>query len=154
MSLRRRIAELLLVPAAAAALVFVPVRTVRAEDVPVAATARADVHQRDLDAIRAVLQTEAAAARLADAGVTREAVLARVERMTPAEAHYLAERLQQEQMEGGDGLGILVTVLVIILLVVLILVLVDKKVEVKDRGSHLPSGVRDSPAIARGAVLG
>ena len=114
-----------------------------AEDAPVAASPRNDSHTKDLEEIRTLLKSEEAARRLADAGITQEAAMARVEKMTPAEVHYLAQRMREDRQAGGDGLGLLVVLLVIILLVVLIVVLLDKKVEVKDKGSHNLEGRAD-----------
>ena len=150
----RRTLESTLVPLAATILVLGPPPTVIAEDAPVAASPRNDSHTKDLEEIRTLLKSEEAARRLADAGITQEAAMARVEKMTPAEVHYLAQRMREDRQAGGDGLGLLVVLLVIILLVVLIVVLLDKKVEVKDKGSHNSQDARGLEPVARGAVLG
>ena len=151
----RRTLESTLVPLAATILVLGPPPTVIAEDAPVAASPRDESHTKDLEEIRTLLKSEEASRSLAEAGVTLEAAMARVEKMTAAEVHYLAQRLREDRQAGGDGLGVLIAILIIVLLVVLIILLLDKKVEIKDKGTHDSQGAKGSGgSLARGAVLG
>jgi len=140
---------------ATALLGAVPVRPACAEDAPAAASAETAQREKALAEIREHLAEPAAAERLRDAGLTAEDVIHRAEQMTTAELRYLVERMRAEEKAGGDVLGVILVLAVIALIVVLIFVLLDKKVEVKDRGAHAPSGARGSGGpVAVAAVLG
>jgi hypothetical protein len=149
----RRTLESTLVPLAALVIVVSPPPLVSADDAPAAASPRSESHTKDLEEIRSILRTEEAARRLAEAGLTLEGTMARVEKMTQAEAHYLAQRLREERQAGGDALGVLVAILIIVLLVVLIILLLDKRIEIKDRESHPSKDVKSSQSAPKGAVL-
>jgi uncharacterized protein DUF6627 len=143
----------------AAALLALSPRRALAEDIPAAALTRSPGSSRDatreayLDEIRSLLATDAAASRLAAGGVTRETVLERIERMTPAELRYLAQRLREAHRSGGQTFETVLIVLVLVALVILVLVLLD--VDDDGAGRHSPSGARAPTAsLERGAVLG
>jgi len=155
MKLLRRLLELTLVPMATLVIVAFPSGSVRADEIPAAAVAGDPTREKDLSMIRELLSKPEATVKLADAGLTREEVERRIEAMTTAEVHYVAERMREEVKSGGDCWGVVIAILVIALLVILIIVLLDKSVEVKDKKAHIETGTKpEGVALARGAVLG
>ncbi len=83
-----------------------------------------------IETIRQALELEIVSQRLADYGMSKEEILAKLPTLSDQQIHQLAG-LSGTLAEGGDGLGIVVTLLVIVLLVVLILRIHDKQIIIR-----------------------
>jgi hypothetical protein len=90
----RRILRAALVPPAALVLVVWPCGTVRAADIPLGEVRAPSEQGKDIDTIREAFSRPEVAERLSRAGVDPAFLLDRVERMTPAETRFLAERIR------------------------------------------------------------
>jgi len=80
------------------------------------AAARAE----NLDKLKAVLERQEVAARLADYGLTPDEVSARLDRLSDQQVAELAAQADRINA-GGDAVGALISILLLILLVLLIL---------------------------------
>jgi hypothetical protein len=143
-----------LAPLAAAVLVLGSPPPSFAEDIPALTSVRDSAHAADLAQIRSLLEREEARTELAEAGLTVDDAMKRVESMTPAETRYLAVRMKEIEQRGGSWAGAIIFILVVVLLVVLIIVLLDKDVEVKDKNTHATKEVKPGSSVPRGAVIG
>jgi hypothetical protein len=83
----------------------------------------------ELSKVRQALETEIVAQRLADFGLSREEVAAKLPTMSDEQLHQLAG-LSDSLAEGGV-LGAVIAVLLVVLLVIVILKLVDKEIIIR-----------------------
>ena len=81
-----------------------------------------------IESIRKALEHEVVAQRLADYGLSREEVMARMEGLDDEQLHQLAT-LSDEV--GGGGVGLAIGVLLVVLLVIVILQVSDKRIVVQ-----------------------
>jgi hypothetical protein len=82
-----------------------------------------------IETIRMALETEVVAQRLADFGLSKEEIMAKLPTLSDEQLHQLAG-LSDTLAEGG-ALGAVIAILVIVLLVILILKITDKQVIIR-----------------------
>ncbi len=80
----------------------------------------AELRAENLDKIKAALEREEVAARLADYGLTPEEVGSRLDGLTDEQVSEAAAQVDRLNA-GGDALGLIISVLLVLLLVLLIL---------------------------------
>lgn len=81
-----------------------------------------------IESVRKALEHKVVAQRLADHGLTREQVMARMNTLDDQQLHQLAS-LSDEI--GGGSTGLVIGVLVVVLLVILILMVSDKRIVIQ-----------------------
>ena len=84
----------------------------------------------DLQKVQSVLETKVVSQRLADYGLSQEEIGARVNRLSDAQLHQLATRIDAMIPAGDGGLGIVIALLVIAILAVILIYLLDHKITV------------------------
>ena len=85
----------------------------------------------DMNTIQKTIESKMVRERLEKLGFTADEVRSRLERLSDQQLHQLALNLDDIQVAGNDGLGIIVALLVIAILVVLLLQLTGHKVIVR-----------------------
>ncbi len=76
--------------------------------------------QKDIDAIRTVLEKKAVSSRLHDLGFTTEEINERVGQLSDREIHHIALRLDHLKT-GGTAEGVVIGLIIILLVIVVIL---------------------------------
>ena len=82
-----------------------------------------------LETVRQALEQEVVSQRLADYGLSKEEVLAKLPTLSDQQLHQLATL--SEDLVAGDGLGAVIAILIIVLLIVLILNLSGKQIIIR-----------------------
>lgn len=85
----------------------------------------------DLDKIQKVLETKMIGERLAKLGYTQEEINSRFAQLSDPQIHKLALQIDELQVGGDSGLGIVIALLIIAILVVLLIQLTGHRVVVK-----------------------
>jgi hypothetical protein len=85
--------------------------------------------QAQVETIRQALEQEVVAQRLADFGLSKEEVAAKLPTLSDAQLHQLAGL--SKDIAGGNGAEVVIAVLVIILLVVIIIKLMDREIIIR-----------------------
>lgn len=83
----------------------------------------------EIDTIRQALEREVVSQRLADYGLSKEEILAKLPALDDAQLHQLAS--MSDDIVAGDALGGVIAILVIVLLVVLILKVSGKEIIIR-----------------------
>lgn len=91
--------------------------------------ANAFERQAQVETIRQALEQEVVAQRLADFGLSKEEVAAKLPTLSDAQLHQLAG--MSKGIAGGNGAEVVIAVLVIILLVVVIVKLMDREIIIR-----------------------
>jgi len=86
---------------------------------------------QDMSSIQKTIESKMVQERLEKLGFTAAEVKSRLERLSDQQLHQLALNLDDLQVAGDDGLGIIVVLLVIAILVVILLQLTGHKVIVR-----------------------
>jgi len=86
---------------------------------------------QDMSSIQKTIESKMVRERLEKLGFTANEVKSRLERLSDQQLHQLALNLDDLQVAGDDGLGIIVVLLVIAILVVLLLQLTGHKVIIR-----------------------
>lgn len=86
----------------------------------------------DFQKIQRVLEMKIIGQRLHEFGFTQDDIQARLSRLSDAELHKFAQKLDDLNV-GGDGLGVVIALLVIAILVVILLELTGHKVVMKKK---------------------
>jgi hypothetical protein len=85
----------------------------------------------DLQKLRQFLEMKMVRERLKDYGFTGEEIQSRLDRLSDIQLHELALKLDDLQVGGDGGLGVLVALVAIALLVVVLVLLLQHRVVVK-----------------------
>lgn len=91
--------------------------------------ASASGRQAQVETIRQALEQEVVAQRLADFGLSREEVAAKLPTLSDAQLHQLAGL--SKEIAGGGAAEAVIAVLLIVFLVVVIIKLMDKEIIIK-----------------------
>ncbi len=83
----------------------------------------------EIETIRQALELEVVSQRLADYGMSKEAIMAKLPTMSDAQIHQLASL--SEDIVAGDGLGFVIGLLIVVLLVLLILNITGRQVIIR-----------------------
>ena len=92
----------------------------------------------DLSTIQRALENKLVQERLRAYGFTPEEIRAKLETMTPAQIHLLAQA-SNDVLAGGDGIGVVIGVLVIIILIIIVLKLLNKEIIIKYSSLDCPA---------------
>ena len=84
----------------------------------------------DLQKVQSVLEAKVVRQRLEDYGLTAEEINARLSRLSDAQLHQLAMRIDAMIPAGDGGLGIVIALLVIAILAVILIYLLDHRITV------------------------
>ncbi len=95
-----------------------------------AATLADSTRAEDTQTIQRVLENKIVQQRLEDYGLTPDEINVRLARLSDAQVHQMASKIDA-LTPGGDGLGIIIALLVIAILVVIFIYLLDHRIEIK-----------------------
>jgi len=85
----------------------------------------------DLEKVRQFLEMKMVRERLKDFGYTSEEVQSRLSRLDDEQIHQLALKLDDLNVAGDSGLGIIIGLLIIVVLVIVIIQLLGHKIVIK-----------------------
>ncbi|MBP1723077.1 MAG: hypothetical protein H6Q44_782 [Deltaproteobacteria bacterium] len=85
----------------------------------------------DLQKVRQFLEMKMVRERLKDFGYTSEEVQSRLSRLDDEQIHQLALKLDDLNVAGDSGLGIIIGLLIIVVLVIVIIQLLGHKIVIK-----------------------
>jgi hypothetical protein len=84
----------------------------------------------DLQKVQSVLETKVVRQRLADYGLSREEISARVNQLSDAQLHQLATQIDAMIPAGDAGFGIVIALLVIAILAVILVYLLGHRIAI------------------------
>ena len=101
---------------------------VEAGFVPTAQSHSAPTHRSDMAVVQKALEYKLVQTRLRDLGYRPEEIADRLQQLSDAEIHALAERIDNLVPAGDSGFGIVIALLVAIILVILVIKVTGSKV--------------------------
>ena len=100
--------------------------------------------QQDIQKVQLALENKLVQEKLRAHGLTPEEVKARIDSMSPAQIHLLAQA-SDDVLAGGDGLGVVIAVLIIILLIIVIMKLLGHDIIIRMSSLEDPASPRHAP---------
>ena len=85
----------------------------------------------DLQAVQKFLELKMVRERLKEYGFTQEEIQSRLSQLSDQQLHEVALKLEDLQVGGDSGLGIVIAILVIAILVIIIIQLLGHKIVIK-----------------------